>query len=109
MDADSSLLFDYGMSKLPWTGLKIELSNLSETSVSDYQSTLHRVSEDLNLLLSAFQVELPNTESFMVWRFVLASAGSESPSVVASCEHNAAEWNLCKRQKTYSVSEAGQV
>jgi len=109
MDADSSLLFDYGMSKLPWTVLKTELSNLSETSVSSYLSTLHRVSEDLNLLLSAFQVELRSTESFIVWRFVLASSGSESPSMVASCEHGAEEWNFCKRQKTYSGSEACQV
>jgi len=109
VDADSSLLFDYGMSKLPWTVLKIELSNLFETSVSDYQSTLHRVSEDLNLLLSAFQIELRFAVSFMVRRFALTSPGSESLSMVAFCERGAEEWNFCKRQKTYSESETGQV
>lgn len=75
MDADTSILFNYGMTKISWTVLKTELSNLSEKSVSDYQSTLHRVSEDLNLRLTAFQVELHFTESFMVWSFVLASPG----------------------------------
>ena len=109
MDADSSLLFDYGLSKVPWTVLKIETSNLSETSVSDYQSTLHRVSEDLDLGMSAFQVGLCFTESFMVWRFVLASSGSESSSVVAFCEHGAEDWNFRWRQKSYSGTAAGQV
>jgi hypothetical protein len=97
VDADCSFLFSYGMSKVPWTVLKIEVSNFSETSVSDYQSTLYRVSEDLNLRLSAFQVGLRFTESFMIWRFVLVSSGSESPSMVAFCEHGAEDWNFVRR------------
>ena len=45
----------------------------------------------------------------MMWRSVLVSSGSESPSMVASCEHGAEDLNFRSRKKSYSGTAAGQV